>query len=263
MPSVLFLAPARCAPWARQSEAGIRRNASQQEEFHITKPIDPKVRVNEGIRARQVRVIDEAGEQLGIMSPEDAVREAVERGYDLVEVAPTANPPVCRIMDYGKYTYQQNKRSREAKKHQHTIVVKEVKYRPKIDDHDFDYKTQHVREFLMEGNKVKVTVTFRGREAAHPEFGHAIMDRVLEATKDISTNQADTKGGPRDSRSIALILTPTKQAQILAAAAAKNQAKAAAAAAAAAAQHQPAQPTPSQATPTQTPPPQAQATPQS
>lgn len=186
------------------------------------------------------------------MSPEDALREAVERGYDLVEVAPTANPPVCRIMDYGKYTYQQNKRSREARKHQHTIVVKEVKYRPKIDDHDFDYKTQHAREFLMEGNKVKVTVTFRGREAAHPEFGHAIMDRVLEATKDISTSQADTKGGPRDSRSITLILTPTKQAAILAAALAKSQAKAASTQPQAAT-------TPSQAA---SAPPQAQAQPQ-
>lgn len=166
--------------------------------------------MNEMIRARQIRVIDEGGEQLGIMSPQDAVREAAERGYDLVEVAPNAVPPVCRIMDYGKYTYQQNKRQREARKNQHTIVVKEVKFRPKIDDHDFQYKTEHVREFLEDGCKVKVTVTFRGREVAHPEFGQAILDRVVEATKDMAQSQADTRGQRPDGRMLSIILTPTK-----------------------------------------------------
>ncbi|MDX9973423.1 MAG: translation initiation factor IF-3, partial [FCB group bacterium] len=126
--------------------------------------VEDKVRVNERIHARQIRVIDDNGEQLGIMHPADALRTAYDRGLDLVEVAPQAVPPVCRIMDYGKYKYQQSKRAKESKKHQHTVTVKEVKYRPKIDDHYFDYKTNHVREFLAEGNKVKVTNMFRGRE---------------------------------------------------------------------------------------------------
>ncbi|MEX2015362.1 MAG: translation initiation factor IF-3, partial [Candidatus Hydrogenedentales bacterium] len=102
------------------------------------------------IRARQLRVIDDDGEQLGIMSPDDAMKEAERRGLDLVEVAPQAEPPVCRIMDYGKYRYQQSKRAKESKKHQHTVTVKEIKYRPKISDHDYDFKTNHVREFLGE-----------------------------------------------------------------------------------------------------------------
>ncbi|MBX7255280.1 MAG: translation initiation factor IF-3 [Candidatus Hydrogenedentes bacterium] len=168
------------------------------------------MRVNEGITARQVRVIDEAGNQLGIMSPQDALRDAFERGLDLVEVAPNAVPSVCRIMDYGKYKYQQSKRMKESRKHQHVVIVKEVKYRPKIDDHDFDYKTNHVREFLTEGNKVKVTVTFRGREMAHPEFGQEILARVLEATKDLSADQIDPKTVRLEGRSMIIVLSPSR-----------------------------------------------------
>lgn len=166
--------------------------------------------MNEGITARQVRVIDEAGNQLGIMSPQDALRDAFERGLDLVEVAPNAVPSVCRIMDYGKYKYQQSKRMKESRKHQHVVIVKEVKYRPKIDDHDFDYKTNHVREFLTEGNKVKVTVTFRGREMAHPEFGQEILARVLEATKDLSADQIDPKTVRLEGRSMIIVLSPSR-----------------------------------------------------
>jgi translation initiation factor IF-3 len=166
--------------------------------------------VNEGITARQVRVIDEAGNQLGIMSPQDALRDAFERGLDLVEVAPNAVPSVCRIMDYGKYKYQQSKRMKESRKNQHIVTVKEVKYRPKIDDHDFDYKTNHVREFLTEGNKVKVTVTFRGREMAHPEFGQDILARVLEATRDLSSDQIDPKMVRLEGRSMIVVLSPSR-----------------------------------------------------
>jgi translation initiation factor IF-3 len=166
--------------------------------------------VNEGITARQVRVIDEAGNQLGIMSPQDALRDAFERGLDLVEVAPNAVPSVCRIMDYGKYKYQQSKRIKESRKHQHVVIVKEVKYRPKIDDHDFDYKTNHVREFLTEGDKVKVTVTFRGREMAHPEFGQEILARVLEATKDLSSDQIDPTKVRLEGRSMIVVLSPAR-----------------------------------------------------
>ncbi|MFA6241790.1 MAG: translation initiation factor IF-3 [Candidatus Hydrogenedentales bacterium] len=166
--------------------------------------------MNEGITARQVRVIDEAGNQLGIMSPQDALRDAFERGLDLVEVAPNAVPSVCRIMDYGKYKYQQSKRMKESRKNQHIVTVKEVKYRPKIDDHDFDYKTNHVREFLTEGNKVKVTVTFRGREMAHPEFGQDILARVLEATRDLSSDQIDPKMVRLEGRSMIVVLSPSR-----------------------------------------------------
>ncbi len=166
--------------------------------------------MNEGITARQVRVIDEAGNQLGIMSPQDALRDAFERGLDLVEVAPNAVPSVCRIMDYGKYKYQQSKRMKESRKNQHIVTVKEVKYRPKIDDHDFDYKTNHVREFLTEGNKVKVTVTFRGREMAHPEFGQDILARVLEATRDLSNDQIDPKMVRLEGRSMIVVLSPSR-----------------------------------------------------
>lgn len=178
----------------------------------IAKPpaFDGKVRVNEMIRAPQVRVIDEDGEQVGIMTPRDAMQVASERGLDLVEVADKAVPPVCRIMDYGKYKYQQSKRAKISKKHQHIITVKEIKYRPKIDDHDFDFKTNHVREFLQEGNKVKITIMFRGRELAHPEFGHEILLRVVEATKDIGQPESDPARTRLEGRNMIVILSPTK-----------------------------------------------------
>jgi len=165
--------------------------------------------VNQMIRARQVRVIDEEGNQLGIMSPADALREAEERGLDLVEVAGKAMPPVCRIMDYGKFRYQQSKRAKESRKHQHTITVKEIKYRPKIDVHDFETKTNHVRAFLREGDKVKVTIMFRGREMAHPEFGREILARVVEGTKDLSQADCDVSAAKLEGRNMCIVLSPT------------------------------------------------------
>ncbi|HOQ91024.1 MAG TPA: translation initiation factor IF-3 [Candidatus Hydrogenedentes bacterium] len=171
---------------------------------------DPQVRVNQQIRARQVRVIDENGVQLGIMSPWDALREAEGRGLDLVEVAPMAQPPVCRIMDYGKYRFEQKKRAREARKHQHQIVIKEIKYRPKIDKHDFETKTNHVREFLQEGNKVRVTIMFRGREMSHPELGRDVLRKVVEATADLTTGEYDVESIPLEGRNMAIVLTPGK-----------------------------------------------------
>lgn len=180
----------------------------------IAKPTpQDNTRVNEQIRARQVRVIDEEGEQLGIMSPEDAYKEAQERGLDLVEVAPKAEPPVCRLIDYGKYRYQQSKRQKEARKHQHTITVKEIKYRPKIDEHDFDFKTKHVREFLQEGNKVKITIMFRGREMAHPEFGKKILERVIEDTEDLIQDDHDLNRVRLEGRTMSLVLSPNKAAR--------------------------------------------------
>lgn len=166
--------------------------------------------MNEMIRALQVRVVDDEGGQLGIMSPQDALKEAVERGLDLVEVAPKAAPPVCRIMDYGKFRYQQSKRAKESRKHQHTVDMKEIKYRPKIDDHDFEFKTSHVREFLKEGSKVKITIMFRGRELAHPEFGHELLTRVIEATKDLCQEELNAKHTRLEGRNMSLVLSPTR-----------------------------------------------------
>ena len=182
------------------------------EDTRIVKPVVDKTRVNEMIRARQIRVIDAEGEQLGIMRPEDALRDAQEKGLDLVEVAPKADPPVCRIMDYGKYRYQQSKRAKESKKHQHTITVKEIKYRPKISDHDFEFKTNHVREFLQEGNKVKITIMFRGREMAHPEFGKEILVRVLQDIKDLCQDVPEANRALMEGRNMSVVLTPSKQA---------------------------------------------------
>ncbi|MCX5759208.1 MAG: translation initiation factor IF-3 [Candidatus Hydrogenedentes bacterium] len=175
----------------------------------MARPEEEKVRVNQMIRARQVRVIDDAGNQLGIMSPVDAMREAEERGLDLVEVAGKAVPPVCRIMDYGKFLYQQSKRAKESKKHQHTITVKEIKYRPKIDIHDFETKTNHVRAFLKEGDKVKITIMFRGREMAHPEFGKDILARVVETTKDLCQADCDVSTARLEGRNMCIVLSPT------------------------------------------------------
>lgn len=162
------------------------------------------------IRGPQIRVIDEAGEQLGIMRPEDALRDAEALGLDLVEVAPNAQPPVCRMIDYGKYRYQQSKRQKEAKKHQHIITVKEIKYRPKISVHDFDFKTNHVKEFLQAGNKVKLTIMFRGREMAHPEFGRELLGRVIEDVKEYLQDQPDVKFIRLEGRNMSLVLSPAK-----------------------------------------------------
>ncbi|HEY1304908.1 MAG TPA: translation initiation factor IF-3 [Vicinamibacterales bacterium] len=140
---------------------------------------DDRVRTNERIRVREIRVIDENGQQLGIMPPPQALVIARQKGLDLVEISPTAVPPVCRIMDFGKYQYQEQKRSREAKKHQRVIEVKEIKFRPKVDEHDYQFKKKHIERFLSDGDKVKATIFFRGREMAHPEIGRRILERLL------------------------------------------------------------------------------------
>jgi translation initiation factor IF-3 len=136
--------------------------------------------VNERIRAREIRVIDEEGTQLGIMPPFEALKQARSRGLDLVEVAPTANPPVCRIINYGKYLYQLSKRQHEARKHQKSIELKEVKLRPRTSTHDFETKRNKVMEFLQEGAKVKVTIMFRGREMAHRDLGFKMIERLIQ-----------------------------------------------------------------------------------
>ena len=135
---------------------------------------------------REIRVIDETGQQLGIMAPPQALTIARQKGLDLVEISPTAVPPVCRIMDFGKYQYQEQKRSREAKKHQKVIEVKEIKFRPKVDEHDYQFKKKHIERFLAEGDKVKATIFFRGREMAHPEIGRRILERLLGELADVA-----------------------------------------------------------------------------
>jgi translation initiation factor IF-3 len=136
------------------------------------------------IRVREVRLIDDEGNQLGIVPTLDAVRMAQDKGMDLVEIAPQASPPVCRILDYGKFKFEQEKKNRESKKKQKLVKMKEIRMQPKIEDHDLQFKTKHVREFLDEGNKVKVTVRFRGRELAHTELGKVVLDQVLVLLED-------------------------------------------------------------------------------
>ncbi len=145
------------------------------------------------------------GAQLGIFLHQDALRKAEDEGFDLVEVAPNADPPVCRIMDYGKYKYQKQKREHEARKKQTYIQLKEVKVRPKIKDHDLEIKVRHIRRFLEAGNKAKVTVIFRWRELSHPEMGRAVLDRIKEMIADIGHVESDPK---METRSMVMILAP-------------------------------------------------------
>ena len=144
------------------------------------------MRINEEIRSREVRVITADGEQLGIMSGRAAQQLAVERHLDLVEIAPTAKPPVCKIMDYGKFRYEQQKREKEARKKQKTFDIKEVKLRPGIEDHDFNVKYKNAVRFLEDGDKVKVTIMFRGRELSHPELGEVLLNKMAEQLKEIA-----------------------------------------------------------------------------
>jgi translation initiation factor IF-3 len=133
-----------------------------------------------------VRVVTDDGGQLGVMPTHEALRLAEEKGLDLVEVSPKAVPPVCRIMDYGKFKYEQAKKTNQAKKHASVIEIKEIKFRPKTDDHDFDFKVRHIRRFLEEGNKVRLVIAFRGREIVHPETGRAMLEHVIKACTDVA-----------------------------------------------------------------------------
>ncbi|MGB9906566.1 MAG: translation initiation factor IF-3 [Candidatus Saccharicenans sp.] len=159
------------------------------------------------IRAPEIRVIDEDKNQLGIMTVPQALALARDKGLDLVEIAPQANPPVCRIMDYGKFLYELHKKEHEAKKHQKPVQIKEIKFRPKISIHDYNFKLKHVRRFIEEGNKVKITIMIRGRERAHPEMARQIMDRVLADVADIARQDGEIK--THDWASTVLIV-PTK-----------------------------------------------------
>src|SRR6202795_5162005 len=163
--------------------------------------------MNERIRAREVRVIGEAGEQIGVMPPFEALKMARERNLDLVEISPTAQPPVCRIMDYGKFLYQNEKREREAKKKQKTITVKEVKFRINVDDHDYETKKNHVLRFLDEGDKVKATIFFRGREMTRTGLGRQILERLI---KDVEPHSIVEFRPRQEGNTLHAILAPKK-----------------------------------------------------
>ena len=163
------------------------------------------VRINREIGASEVRLIDAEGHQAGIVALEEALRSAEESGLDLVEVAPNSTPPVCRIMDYGKYRYQQAKKTKDAKKKQTVIHVKEVKLRPKTEEHDIQYKTAHVKRFLSEGNRVKITIQFRGREIAHPGMAQRVIEKVMEGIEGIGVVDQQPK---MEGRRMIFILRP-------------------------------------------------------
>jgi translation initiation factor IF-3 len=168
-------------------------------------PIEKELRVNERIRISPIRVVDESGEMLGIMSADEGRAVARERGLDLVEVAANSRPPVCRIMDYGRYKYEQNKKERKARSRQHQQQLKEVKFRPKIERHDLDFKLRNARRFLLENHKVKITMNFRGREVTHADIGQRILDEVAEALQDVSVVEAK----PRlEGRNMVMLLSP-------------------------------------------------------
>lgn len=163
------------------------------------------MRVNREIRVREVRVIGPEGEQLGILPTPDAFRKAQDIGYDLVEVAPTSQPPVCRIMDYGKYKYELSKKEHQSRRHQKSTQVKEIKLRPRTDKHDLEIKIRQIKGFLAEGNKTKVTVTFRGREMANQEMGRAMINTVIEQLAASGT----VEYAPRmEGRSLIMIVAP-------------------------------------------------------
>lgn len=163
------------------------------------------MRVNEDIRTKEVRVVGSDGSQLGIMLVKDALKLAFDEKLDLVEVAPTARPPVCRIMDYGRHKYEQSKRDKEAKKKQKLVTVKEVKIRPNIEEHDFVVKLKNVQRFIADGDKVKATVVFRGREITHAEQGKQVLLRLAQAVADTVIIEREPK---LEGRNMIMILAP-------------------------------------------------------
>ncbi|MFQ5715849.1 MAG: translation initiation factor IF-3 [Nitrospinales bacterium] len=164
-----------------------------------------KQRINSMIRVKEVAVIGDDGEPLGTFQTRDALNLAREKNMDLVEVAPSAAPPVCRIMDYGKFKYRQSKKAHEAKKNQKTVHLKEVKFRPNTDEHDYEFKLKHVQRFLEHGDKAKVVIFFKGREIVHPENGQKLLTRVVSAVEEYGVVEQAAK---REGRTLVMILAP-------------------------------------------------------
>ncbi|MBS0620149.1 MAG: translation initiation factor IF-3 [Verrucomicrobia bacterium] len=163
------------------------------------------MRINREIRAPKVRVIDQDGSQLGLLTLAEALMKAEAATLDLVEIAPNAEPPVCKIIDYGKYRYQLTKKEKEQKKSQHQVKVKEIKIKPNTDDHDLQVKLRHAQEFIAKGNKVKITCTFRGREMMHPEFGERVVKRLCAELAEVATPETAPK---MFGRSLTVVLSP-------------------------------------------------------
>jgi len=172
-------------------------------------PDAPQVRINERIRLSPVRLVDDEGNQVGVVPVEEALKMARDKGLDLVEVAANSRPIVCKIMDYGRFRYEQEKKAREAKKQQHAVEVKEVKYRPNINIHDFDTKTRRARKFLEEGKHVKVTIMFRMREMRRPENGFDLLHRVAEDLEDVG--KVDQMPNRLEGRDLTMVVRPVKK----------------------------------------------------
>ena len=187
----------------RRQDAGIRT-------AHMTTggSITTELRVNDRIRVPEVRLVGPAGEQVGIVRIEDALRLAAEADLDLVEVAPTARPPVCRLMDYGKFKYEAAQKARESRRNQTNTVIKEMKLRPKIDPHDYDTKKGHVVRFLRAGDKVKITIMFRGREQHRPELGYRLLQKLAADVEDLGIVEAHPR---QDGRNMTMVLGPLKK----------------------------------------------------
>ncbi|MGL4744433.1 MAG: translation initiation factor IF-3 [Dermatophilaceae bacterium] len=180
-----------------------RRRIIEGKETHISEP-----RINDRIRVAEVRLVGPNGEQVGIVRVEDALRLAAEADLDLVEVAPMAKPPVAKLMDFGKYKYEAAMKAREARKNQVNTVIKEIKLRPKIDPHDYGTKRGHVERFLRGGDKVKVTIMFRGREQSRPELGFRLLQRLAQDVLELGTVESAPK---QDGRNMVMVLAPTKK----------------------------------------------------
>lgn len=175
--------------------------------FDRRPPERDTTRINERIRVPEVRLIDDQGAQVGVLKTPDALRFAQERDLDLVEVAPEARPPVCRVLDYSKYKYEQAQKLKQARKHQQQITVREIKFRPKIAQHDYDTKKHHVERFLRHKDKVKVTIMFRGREVTHPERGTAILDRLAEELGELGVVEQRPM---QEGRNMTMMMAPSK-----------------------------------------------------
>ncbi|MGD0153065.1 MAG: translation initiation factor IF-3 [Thermacetogeniaceae bacterium] len=172
--------------------------------------INKDLRINEEIRVREIRLVSSDGQQLGVVPIKEGLRIAVEQGFDLVEVAAQAKPPVCRIMDYGKYKYEQSKRDREARKKQKVIEIKEIKLRPKIEDHDFQVKVKNAQRFLADGDKVKVTMMFRGREISHSDLGRSLSLKFFKMLEDQAIMEKEPK---IEGRNMIMVLASKNQEQ--------------------------------------------------
>jgi len=203
----MFPGAMACSCWLASRAVTEEAQPRAQASLAIAPP-SQEPRFNDRIRAREVRLVDADGSQIGIVSIEDALRRAQGRELDLVEVAPQASPPVCRIMDYGKFRYEESQRIKESRRKTVQITMKEVKFRPKIGKGDFDTKVRHMIEFLEEGHKVKVTLQFRGREVAHPELGSRILDAVLLQLEGLA--KVDTHAR-LEGRNMTMVLSPDKK----------------------------------------------------